>query len=266
METGKNRIKEIEYNGFTVFDQLIPFDAVETIKKELSKIQLKPVDYSACQLVRHNFHGEHCPQALELIAHPEITGFLKQLFGDKLICTSTLYSRSLPGHPGIVLHTDSQPYGSEIFGVQASAPVLVRMLVYLDDLTKEKSPLRVIPRSHLSLHADANPYSRYLSHPDEVEITCKAGTVVIINQKVFHGNGANTSSQSREMVAFAFRPEWAGPIAAVEEWPHEWLVQMPAHIRKYFGSLNSRKFDYHVKNRPEKLQDHAPGLNLNRWW
>ena len=29
---------------------------------------------------------------------------------------------SKPGHPGIAIHTDAQPYGSAIFGMQASAP------------------------------------------------------------------------------------------------------------------------------------------------
>lgn len=261
----KTRIKEIECDGYTVFDQLIPSDTIEAMRAELDVIKLKAVDYSDCQLVRYNFHEEHCPQTLELVAHPGITAFLSELFGDNLICTSTSYSKALPGHPGIVLHTDSQPYGSEIFGLQASAPVLVRVLVYLDDLTSEKSPLRVVPRSHLSMHAHANPYNRYLSHPDEVAIECKAGTVVIINQKIFHGNGPNTSQQSREMVAIAYRPEWAGPIGEIPEWPEDWLTRLPQHIRAYFGSLNTRKINYHIKNRPGKLPDHAPGLNLDRW-
>ena len=40
---------------------------------------------------------------------------------------------------------------------------MVRVLYYLDDITMDVSPFRCIPRSHLSLHAEANPHTRYLS-------------------------------------------------------------------------------------------------------
>ena len=71
-----------------------------------------------------------------------------------------------------------------------SCPVLVRVLYYLDDLTREVSPFRVVPHSHLSLHADGNPYQRFASHPEEVMVPVKAGGAVLINHRVFHGNSA----------------------------------------------------------------------------
>ena len=63
------------------------------------------------------------------------------------------------------------------------------MLYFLDDLTPEHSPFLVIPHSHLSLHADGNPYGRYMSHPEQVRITCKAGSAAIINQTVTRAVG-----------------------------------------------------------------------------
>ena len=122
------------------------------------------------------------------------------------------YARSEPGHPGISLHTDGQPYGSAIFGYEGSVPAMVRVLYYLDDLTTEVSPFRVVPRSHLSLHADGNPYKRYESHPEEVMVPAKAGSAVLINHKVFHGNFPNIGDRARRMLAIAYRPAWAGPI------------------------------------------------------
>ena len=54
--------------------------------------------------------------------------------------------------------------GSTIFGGTIfSSPAMVRVLYYLDDITMDVSPFRCIPRSHLSLHAEANPHTRYLS-------------------------------------------------------------------------------------------------------
>ena len=36
------------------------------------------------------------------------------------------------------------PMGREIFGYEGSVPVMVRVLYYLDDLTPEVSPFRVV--------------------------------------------------------------------------------------------------------------------------
>ena len=46
-------------------------------------------------------------------------------------------------------------------------------------------------------------------------VTCRAGSAVIINQKVFHANYPNYSDSDRRMLAIAYRPAWAGPIAEV---------------------------------------------------
>ena len=103
-----------------------------------------------------------CLQTMETIALPPTIAFLERLFGDEVLFTSIAYQLCEPGHPGIAIHTDAQPYGSRIFGSLASSPVLMRVLYYLDDLTPECSPFKVVPRSHLSVHFDANPYNRFL--------------------------------------------------------------------------------------------------------
>src|SRR6185369_4369154 len=174
-------------------------------------------DYSDNQRGHTDVQWSDSPNAVDLIAQPTMIEFLEKLFGDELVCTSCVFALSKPGHPGIAIHTDAQPYGSKIFGLQASAPRLVRVLYYLDDLTPERSPFKVIPRSHLSLHADGNPYKRYLSHPEEVMVCCRAGSAAVINQCVFHANFPNTSDGDRRMLAIAYRPAWAGPISDVPD-------------------------------------------------
>ena len=44
-----------------------------------------------------------------------------------------------PGYPGMSLHADCQPYGSDLFGPLASVPVSLRVLYYLHELTPERS-------------------------------------------------------------------------------------------------------------------------------
>ena len=263
--TTAQRIKHLEIEGYMVMPDVIPADLLPKIRAELDRLPTKAVDYSENQRGCLDVQFTDSPNCIDLIALPAMMEFLGQLFGDELICTSCLFALSRPGHPGIAVHTDSQPYGSTIFGMQASSPRLARVLYYLDDLTPAKSPFKVIPHSHLSLHSDNNPYKRILWHPEEVMVTCKAGTAAIINQAVWHANFPNTSTEDRRMLAIAYRPSWASPIAAVPEWPAEKVAKLPAHVRPLFKSLNTRNFDFNVKNRPDNMATSAPGINPSRW-
>ena len=259
------RIKHLELEGYVVLPDLLGPDEIAGVKAELALLPTKGTDYSENQRSASDVQWTDSPRAIDLIALPATVAFLETLFGDELVCTSCVYALSKPGHPGIALHTDAQPYGSAIFGMQASAPRLVRVLYYLDDLTPDRSPFKVIPRSHLSLHAQANPYLRYESHPDEVMVTCRAGSAAVINQCVFHANYPNRSSEDRAMLAIAYRPAWAGPIAPVPELDPEKVARLPPHVRKFFQSPNTRRIDFDVKNRPDNMPTAAPGISPRRW-
>lgn len=263
--TRQEQIRSMELDGFVVLPDLLYPETLDTIREELERLPAKAVDYSPHQRTFSNVQWTDSPAAIETIAHPRMIEFLSDLFGDALICTSCSYTCSHPGYPGIGIHTDSQPYGSKIFGVQASSPVLARVLYYLDDLTPECSPFKVVPRSHLSLHRDGNPYTRYLNHPEERMVTCQAGSAVVINQKVFHGNYPNHSDRLRRMLAIAYRPAWAGPIGEVEERDPDQVAKLPDPIRPFFRSLNTRAIDFDVPNRPDHMLPNAKGIAPSRW-
>src|SRR5260221_1354390 len=114
----------------------------------------------------------------ELNGNPPMIDFLTQLMGPEIVFTRGFFQRTQPGSPGISMHTDGQPHGSNLFGYEGSCPRLLRVLYYLDELTPERAPFRLIPRSHLSFPADANPYIRYKSHPEEIQFVIPAGTSV----------------------------------------------------------------------------------------
>ena len=63
---------------------------------------------------------------------------------------------------------------------------------------------------------DISGMSRYKSHPEELTLTCEAGTAVIVPSLLFHGSHPNKSDSSRELLQFGYRPAWAGPIQPIE--------------------------------------------------
>ncbi len=258
------RIRMLEVEGYLVLPDLLSAEQVARLKAQTAPLDTIHTDYSERQRVRGNmsFLGG---AVTELIAHPPTIAFLRALFGDDLVVMSYAYARSEPGHPGISLHTDGQPYGSEIFGYEGSVPVMVRVLYYLDDLTPEVSPFRVVPYSHLSLHADGNPYTRYESHPEEVMVPAQAGSAVLINHKVFHGNFPNTGDRPRELLAIAYRPTWAGPVKDVEPWDPDDVATLPATVQPLFGDKSQRRWDFHGSNKPPDMRNEASGINVSRW-
>lgn len=259
------RIYQLEVEGYLVLPDLLTPTHLAQLKAETARLETFGLDYSDWQQVRPKvqFVGG---AITDLIAHPLTIDFLRELFGDEIVFMSYAYARSEPGHPGISLHTDGQPYGSAIFGYEGSCPWLVRVLYYLDDLTPEVSPFRVVPRSHLSFHADANPYKRYAAHPEEVMVTAKAGSAVLINHKVFHGNFPNVGDKSREMLAIAYRPAWAGPtMQQVDAWDPADLAKLPESVRPFFIDRNTRQWEFHGGNKPTNMANEAPGIAPSRW-
>ncbi|MFN8488159.1 MAG: phytanoyl-CoA dioxygenase family protein [Caldilineaceae bacterium] len=259
------RIYQLEVEGYLVLPDLLTPDHIAQLKVETAQLNTFAVDYSVHQQVKPQIQFTGGP-ITDLIAHPPTLAFLRELFGDEIVFMSYAYARSEPGHPGISLHTDGQPYGSQIFGYEGSCPWLVRVLYYLDDLTPEISPFRVVPRSHLSFHADANPYKRYAAHPEEVMVTAKAGSAVLINHKVFHGNFPNIGDRPREMLAIAYRPAWAGPtVQQVAAWDPADLARLPDTVRPLFADRNMRQWDFGGGNKPANMKSDAPGISPSRW-
>lgn len=258
------RIRAVEVDGYVVIPDLLTPQQIGRLKAQVAALDTQPVDYSV--------HQQVCPNVqfaggaiTDLIAHPPTLAFLRELFGDEIIFMSYAYARSEPGHPGISLHTDGQPWGSEIFGYEGSVPCMVRVLYYLDDLTPDVSPFRVVPGSHLSMHADANPYLRYAAHPEEVMVTATAGSAVFLNHRVFHGNHPNTGNRSREMLAIAYRPAWAGPVADLPSWDPVDVARLPEAVRPLFADRNTRHWNFHGGNKPADMRHQAPGISPSRW-
>src|SRR5207247_658288 len=140
--TSRDQVRHLELEGFVVIPDLLSPERLAAMQAELARLPTEATDYSENQRSCKNVQWTDSPTSIDTIALPAMIELLERLFGDDLICTSCIYALSRPGHPGIALHTDAQPYGSEIFGVQASAPRLVRVLYYLDELSPERSPFK----------------------------------------------------------------------------------------------------------------------------
>ena len=238
---------------------------INDVKLGMSDAEMLHTDYSTKQTRSVKQPQWHSRAVAELIGHPVMIDFLNDLMGPEIVFTRGFYQKSLSGCPGISLHTDGQPHGSNLFGYEGSCPRLLRVLYYLDDLTPERAPFRLIPRSHISFHADASPYARYKWHPEEISIVVPAGSAVIVPSMMIHGSHPNLDENSRELLQFGYRPAWAGPIKNVEEWDENLVSNAPESAKPFLKSLNTTGFKWEQEHKPKGMKTEAPGINPSRW-
>lgn len=258
------RIRHFEVEGYVVLPGVLDEHQLGRLKSQLVDAPMQAKDYSDAQTY-HRDPQWHSRAVAELIGHPPVIEFLRVLTGPDIVFTRGLFTRTLAGSAPISMHTDGQPFGSSLFGFEGSSPRGLRVLYYLDDLPAERAPFRLIPRSHLSFHAEGNPYKRYTSHPQEKTLLVAAGTAVLIPINLFHGTHPNRDAVPREMIQFGYRPAWAGPIQPMEEWDPELIAAAPDVARPFLQSVNTSGFDWNQPHKPEGMKDRAPGIDPDRW-
>ena len=67
------------------------------------------------------------------------------------------------------------------------------------------------------------------------------------------------------MLAYAYRPTWAGPIGKIENWDPEKVAAMPPDVQALMGDLNTLDIDFDVPNRPDGMPESAAGIHPDRW-
>lgn len=259
------QIRHLEVEGYVVLPEILDADHMNRIKQELGAAEMGHTSYSVNQ-TRSATQPQWLSMAVaELIGYPPMIDFLSDLMGPDIVFTRGFFQRTLPGSPGISLHTDGQPHGSDLFGYEGSCPRLIRVLYYLDELTTDRAPFRLIPRSHLSFHGQASPYVRYKSHPEEITLVVPAGSAVVVPSMLIHGSHPNQDVHPRELLQLGYRPAWAGPVQPVEEWDTTLLEDMPEIAKPFLQSLNRSDAEWVQPHKPEGMKTEAPGINPSRW-
>ena len=263
--TRSAQMRQLEVEGYLVMPNVLDQDQIRCLKKELAEAKMDHKSYSIHQTFSVTQPQWISRAVAELIGFKPIIDFIQSLTGPDIVFTRGFFQRTHPGSPGISLHTDGQPHGSNLFGYEGSCPRLLRVLYYLDDLTPERAPFRIVPRSHLSYHAQANPYVRYESHPEEITLCLPAGSAVIIPALLFHGTHPNCDDRPRELIQLGYRPAWAGPIQPMREWDPDLVSMAPEAAKPFLQSLNTNGVVWEQPHKPAGMTREAPGINPSRW-
>ncbi len=139
---------------------------------------------------------------LKIVANSLVLNSIEKLIGPFIqLDNISLIVQSPKSRAGIAWHRD--PYGSVTQTSSYQRPLLLNLLIYLQDLTDESGPLRTIPGSHvqpLTMTSD----ERAKPHPDEVLLRPGAGDALLIHNNLVHSRSANRSTEDRIYISVLY--------------------------------------------------------------
>ncbi|WP_194838258.1 phytanoyl-CoA dioxygenase family protein [Nocardia sp. XZ_19_369] len=144
-------------------------------------------------------------EVLPAVTHPLLLGFAEAVMGPFVQLDSVVLNSDPPVSPDqhntpVMWHRDR--YGSVPSHAYTRPPSIV-FLTYLQTMTNDVGPLRVVPGSHRTprLIATDQLHSR---HDDETLIPAEAGDTVAIHNNLLHSGTNNTSNQNRQFLGFIY--------------------------------------------------------------
>jgi ectoine hydroxylase-related dioxygenase (phytanoyl-CoA dioxygenase family) len=199
MSLSENNKRCLDQAGYVVLPDFIQPDLLAQLRSRIASLFTEEGDQAGnefkqepgCRRLANLVNkGEEFRAA---ICEPRLLEYIRHVLGPE-IKLSSLNARSVnaPGAGAQPLHVDMAAIPDD------RGYWVCNSLWMLDDFTPENGTLRVIPGSHrwrrLPQDTLTDPFA---SHPGEVLVTGKAGTVVIVNAHLWHGGTANRSGASR---------------------------------------------------------------------
>ena len=219
-------------NGFLGISEALSKSELETLHRDLDKAGVTGLTDKIWNV----------PSLPPLIENAKIVGALRNIFGDEVRFFKGSFTDSPPGtvtagkSTRTGYHVDyggGEPEGD----YRNSCASWVNVGIYLTELTRENSPLWVVPGSNRDY--GILPCSDLEHMHDQAEILlAKAGDAVIFHCMTVHAGGHNFSSDSRRALYFSYRPAWARHVGPIPEWPREFVENAPPERKRLLQDLN----------------------------
>jgi Phytanoyl-CoA dioxygenase (PhyH) len=199
-------------NGFTVFDALFSVEQVDRWKSSFERL-IEEGELSGgggSQWVRDLVERDSSA-ALPLVADPTLVGFAEQLMGPFVQAESVVMA-GFPAHShdcrGLVhaWHRD-RLLGLEPIDGTYLRPLLIVVMVYLEDLDDARGPLRVIPGSHMQRHVICGE-AKTRPHEREQLLHLRAGDAVVFHSHLLHSGTKNVSGGRRHFIGVTYNHTW----------------------------------------------------------
>jgi ectoine hydroxylase-related dioxygenase (phytanoyl-CoA dioxygenase family) len=232
-KTIAEHVAQIESDGYTIVENVLAQDKLDEIAKDLlrleEELEIKPHDnpFEGKDTVRtYNLlvHGELYG---EFAVHPQILPIVEGILSSSCLISSLSSIAIRGGEAAQPIHADDQVIPLD----KPHRAIVCNTMWAITDFTAENGATRIIPGSH---KRDHNP--AFGTHYESDAAVMKAGSVMVFNGSMWHGGGANQTTERRVGVAMNY---CAGYIRQQENQqlgvPIELVKKMPKRLQELIG-------------------------------
>jgi ectoine hydroxylase-related dioxygenase (phytanoyl-CoA dioxygenase family) len=191
----------IAEQGFTIVPDAVEDDLLDELSAELLRLErdlgIVPAgnDFEGTETVRIYNLLVHGPAFERVPVHANVLPIVESILDSGCLVSSLSSIAIGPGETPQPIHADDQ-----LMPIAKPHPATVCNTMWaLTDFTEANGATRVIPGSHL---ADASPV--YGQHYDSVAAEMARGSVLVWHGSLWHGGGANTTSERRVGIAMNY--------------------------------------------------------------
>ena len=225
------RVAEIEAQGYTIIPDFVQPNEIAQIRHafdtEVRITEMRAIGTDTGKTLRaHNLLAK--TRAVDyLFLDPRIRALIEGVLGPRVQINVTTLFNILPGETKQFLHQDDG-----LWPIKRPHPHFVcNALIALDDFDVENGATHIVPYSH-SWHD--RPVDQSI---ETLQVTMRAGTMLMWEGGLWHGGGANTS-KDRERLGFFMshnvaylRPQEIQLLSV----PREVAVQLPEMLQRLLG-------------------------------
>jgi ectoine hydroxylase-related dioxygenase (phytanoyl-CoA dioxygenase family) len=238
--------RELERSGYAVIPNRMDHEDLAAARAELGEL-LASADWGS------GFDGTRTKRVFALLAKtrcmdqaaldPLVLDLVERAIGPGAQFSITFATQVHPGQAAQVLH-----YDQGIYPVPRDRDVLLTAIWALGDFTASNGATLVVPGSHQSATGKPDP-------GQAVPVEMPAGSVLLFSGRLYHGAGANTSTQPRLGVVIDYQQPWLRPCEA------HTLSADPAQVRK----LPQRLQELLGYNQPSSFLGFINGQHPRQW-
>ncbi|HZT67708.1 MAG TPA: phytanoyl-CoA dioxygenase family protein [Acidimicrobiales bacterium] len=197
----RQHLDRLAQDGYTILERVIEADLIDALAEDLVAVERRDAVVPA----DNGFEGRATVRIYNLLAkgplyqripvHPEVLPVVEGVLDPGCLVSSLSSISICPGESAQPIHADDQliPLG------KPHVATVCNTMWALTDFTEENGATRLVPGSHL---ADRSP--DYGGEYDTVAAEMPKGSVLVWNGSLWHGGGANRSSQRRVGIAMNY--------------------------------------------------------------
>jgi ectoine hydroxylase-related dioxygenase (phytanoyl-CoA dioxygenase family) len=227
-KSSKELLRSLISEGWCVIEGVIPVEVVPGIRQAVLKlVEAQRVERerwlaeSRGQGQRHGADGvenaqgiiNNIPECASFIADRRIIDVVEAIFGPYVKVSSTSAIVTNPNNKRGYWHADwpfNQTFTSHIPAPYGDYLIHLSSLFMLTDFSAENGGTLIVPGSQKlpDNPSGDNGIDCEAPHPNEINVTGKAGSVFLYDSRLWHSIAPNRSSQPRVAISVRYAPWW----------------------------------------------------------